>query len=29
MSSAIKTADETKLAEAIVGTLDADAVRVC
>ncbi|MEA2326266.1 MAG: hypothetical protein QOE68_1225, partial [Thermoanaerobaculia bacterium] len=29
MSSAIKTTDETRLAEEIVGTLDADAVRVC
>jgi len=29
MSSAIKTAEETKLAEAIVGALDADSVRVC
>ncbi len=29
MSSAIKTTDETRLAEEIVGTLEADAVRVC
>src|ERR1019366_5600313 len=29
MSTAIKITDETKLAEAIVGILDADAVRVC
>jgi len=29
MSSATRTTDETKLAEQIVGTLDADAVRVC
>jgi len=29
MSRAIKTTDETKLAEEIVGVLDADAVRVC
>jgi hypothetical protein len=29
MSSGIKTTEETKLAEAIVGALDADAVRVC
>jgi hypothetical protein len=29
MSSATKTTEETKLAEQIVGTLDADAVRVC
>jgi len=29
MSSGIKTTDETKLAEAIVGALHADAVRVC
>jgi hypothetical protein len=29
MSSAMKTTDETRLAEEIVGTLDADAVRVC
>lgn len=29
MSSAIKMTDETRLAEEIVGVLDADAVRVC
>jgi hypothetical protein len=29
MSTAIKVTDETKLAEEIVGILDADAVRVC
>ena len=29
MSTAIKITDETKLAEEIVGVLDADAVRVC
>ncbi|HXH39877.1 MAG TPA: hypothetical protein VNN08_14705 [Thermoanaerobaculia bacterium] len=29
MSSATKVTDETRLAEEIVGTLDADAVRVC
>src|SRR4051812_688757 len=29
MSSATRTMEETKLAEEIVGTLDADAVRVC
>jgi hypothetical protein len=29
MSSATRTTEETKLAEEIVGTLDADAVRVC
>lgn len=29
MSSAIKTTDETRLAEEIVETLDVDAVRVC
>ncbi|MGA8810654.1 MAG: hypothetical protein WB973_22500 [Thermoanaerobaculia bacterium] len=29
MSSAIKTTDEARLAEEIVGTLEADAVRVC
>jgi hypothetical protein len=29
MSRAIKITDETKLAEEIVGILDADAVRVC
>jgi len=29
MSSAIKTTDETRLAKEIVGTLEADAVRVC
>jgi len=29
MSSATKTTEETKLAETIVGALDADAVRVC
>jgi hypothetical protein len=29
MSTATQITDETKLAEEIVGTLDADAVRVC
>ncbi|MEA2161980.1 MAG: hypothetical protein QOK37_107 [Thermoanaerobaculia bacterium] len=29
MSTAMKVTDETKLAEEIVGALDADAVRVC
>lgn len=29
MSTAIKTMDETRLAEEIVSVLDADAVRVC
>jgi hypothetical protein len=29
MSTAIRITDETKLAEEIVGTLEADAVRVC
>jgi len=29
MSTVIKSADDTKLAEEIVGTLEADAVRVC
>jgi len=29
MSSTIKTTDETRLAEEIVGALEADAVRVC